>query len=299
MKVLVTGASGFVGTALCAALEAAGDTVIRLVRAEPRGPAELRWNPAAGTIDTAALHSVVPLDAVIHLAGENVGAGRWTPERKARILESRRTSTRLLADTLAGLEPKPAVLLSASATGYYGDRGEEVLEEASTPGNDFLAQVCQEWESAAEPARAAGIRVVHPRIGIVLSAEGGPLEKMLPPFRFGLGGPLGSGRQWLGWITREDVVGALQHALTTSTLSGPVNFVAPNPVRNVEFAGALGKALHRPALLPVPAFALRLLLGEVADAILASQRIVPRRLLESGYPFRHPDLGPAFQQMFR
>jgi uncharacterized protein (TIGR01777 family) len=297
MQIVVTGASGFVGTAVCAALQAAGDTVIRLVRTEPKGPGEVRWDPRSNTLDHAALQGLGPMDAAIHLAGENVGGGRWTPERKALILDSRRQGTELLARELARLEPRPSVLLSASAIGYYGYRGEETLDDDSSLGSGFLAEVCRDWEAAADPAREAGIRVVHPRLGVVLDPHGGPLVKMLLPFRLGVGGPLGGGAQWMSWISLADTVGALRHALATPTLAGPVNYVSPNPVRNRELAAALGRVLHRPAFLPAPAPILRLLLGEMAEMALEGARVIPQRLLASGYTFRHPDLEPALQEM--
>jgi uncharacterized protein (TIGR01777 family) len=296
LHVVVTGASGLIGSAVSRRLEAAGHRVSRMVR-RPAGPGEISWDPDLGRLNPADLEGV---DGVVHLAGENVGA-RWTPARKARIRDSRVRGTRLLSETLARLRRKPAVLVSASAIGIYGNRGDEVLTETSAPGDashDFLVAVAEEWEAAAEPARAAGVRVVHPRFGVVLSPAGGALKKMLPPFRLGLGGRLGNGSQWMSWISIDDAVGSIHYALLTPTLHGPVNTTAPNPVTNDEFTRALGQVLGRPTLFSVPAFALRLALGEMADAtVLISARARPVRLLESGYRFAHPDLESALRHV--
>src|SRR4051812_21888674 len=257
--VAVTGAGGLIGTALISSLAATGYRVTRLVR-RPAQPGELQWEPASGLLHPERLGV---LDAVVHLAGENVGA-RWTAERKRRIKASRSLGTRVLSESLGGLRVKPKVLIAASAVGVYGNRGDEILTEDSTLGNrshDFLAEVAQEWESAAEPARQVGIRVVHPRLGIVLSPRGGALRRMLLPFRLGLGGRLGSGQQWMSWIAIDDVIGAIEHALTSETLRGSVNLTAPEPVTNRDFTAALGRALFRPAIVPVPAPLLRLALG--------------------------------------
>lgn len=303
-KILVTGSTGLVGTALVAALRPQG-RIVRLVRGSPAagdrsGDASgdpyghaVRWDPRAGTIDAGGLEG---LDAVVHLAGENIAGGRWNEERKRHIRDSRVEGTALLARTLAGLESKPGVLVCASAVGFYGDRGEERLDEQSAPGEGFLPEVCVQWEAAADPAREAGIRVVHLRIGIVLSPDGGALKKMLLPFRLGLGGPLGNGRQFMSWISLPDLVGVIRLALEREDLAGPVNAVAPESVRNREFTKALGRALRRPTVLPAPAFALRLLLGrEMADALLlASTRVLPARLQSAGYIHQHPDLDGAF-----
>lgn len=295
MKILVTGASGFVGSQVVRQLAAQGDEILRLVRRKPAGPQEIRWDPQADQLDPAALEGV---SAVVHLAGEPIAAGRWTPAKKARIRESRIQGTRLLAETLGSLSRPPQVLLSASAIGIYGCRGAEPLTEKSRPGKGFLAEVGVEWERATEPALKKGIRVVLLRIGIVLHPAGGALKKMLPAFRLGLGGPLGSGRQYMSWISREDLVGIIQHALVTPGLTGPVNAVSPRPVTNLEFTRALGKALHRPAFLPVPAVALKLLLGKLADeALLASARVEPAQLKASGFRFKHPDLETALRAM--
>ncbi|MBS1242186.1 MAG: uncharacterized protein H6R40_1613, partial [Gemmatimonadetes bacterium] len=259
------------------------------------GPDELGWDPAAGRIDAAGLEGV---DAVVHLAGESIAGGRWTTERKRRITASRLDGTRLLAGALAGLDRKPAVLVSASAIGIYGDRGDEVLTEDSTTGSGFLAELGVDWEAAADPARQAGIRVVTPRLGIILAPGGGALERMLPPFRLGAGGPLGSGRQWMSWLTLDDAVGMLHHVMTRDTIEGPVNAVAPAPVTNVEFARILGRTLHRPAVVPVPGLALELAFGELArEALLGSQRVRPAVLETHRYPFRDPTLHPALQRL--
>ncbi|HYG82213.1 MAG TPA: TIGR01777 family oxidoreductase [Pyrinomonadaceae bacterium] len=297
MKIVVTGASGLVGSRLVPSLEAKGHEVLRLVRNAPAGPREVRWDPSKGTVDAAALEGV---DAAVHLAGENLAEGRWTEEKKRRIRESRVKGTKLISETLAGLARKPEVLVSASAVGFYGDRGAEVLTEESAPGDDFLADVCREWERATAAAEGAGIRVVHTRFGVILSGEGGALKKMLFPFRMGVGGKLGSGRQYVSWVAIDDAVGAIEYALENKRLRGPVNVVAPQPVTNYEFTKALGGALSRPTIFPVPVFALRLLFGEMADAtLLASQRADPSRLKESGYVFKHPDITGALRHVLK
>jgi uncharacterized protein (TIGR01777 family) len=240
------------------------------------------------------------LDAVIHLAGEPIAEGRWTEEKKRRIRESRVQGTRVLSEALAGLKHKPSVLLSASAIGYYGARGSEILTEESAPGDDFLAKVCREWEEATEPAARAGIRAAQMRFGVILSSKGGALVKMLTPFKLGLGGRLGSGEQYMSWIALDDVVGVVDYLLEKDEMSGPVNTVAPNPVTNKDFTKALGHALSRPTLFPVPKFAIRLAFGEVADvALLASQRVEPVRLKASGYVFKYPELKSALVQILK
>lgn len=293
--VAVTGSSGFIGGALVEALRAAGDRVSRLVRHQPdpsRG--EILWDPDTGRVDAAALEGV---DAVVHLAGEPIGE-RWSADKKRRIRDSRVRGTRLLAEALASLSRPPEVLVSTSAIGIYGQRGSERLDEQSRPGSDFLAEVGQEWEAAAEPAALAGVRVVHPRMGLVLHPSGGALARMLPVFRLGGGGRLGGGQQWWSWIARPDAVDALRFLITTTGMRGPVNLVAPEPVTNREFTEALGQALHRPALFPVPAAALHLLFGEMADAtLLASQRVAPDRLLGDGFVFRFPRLDTALRAL--
>ena len=296
MKVLLSGSSGLVGSALVPALASGGHEVVRLVRSQPRDASEVRWDPEAEEIDAARLRGV---DAAVHLAGESIAAGRWSTARKARILVSRDKGTRLLAEALAGLEQRPQVLVSASAVGYYGDRGEETLTEDSGSGSAFfLSNVCRQWEAATEPAADAGIRVVNLRFGIILSSTGGALPRLLTPFRLGVGGTLGSGKQFMSWIAIDDVVEAIVHILTTEALRGPVNAVAPQPVTNREFTKTLGRVLGRPTVFPMPAFAARLAFGEMADELLlASQRVEPAKLLASGYRFRFPDLESALRHL--
>jgi uncharacterized protein len=296
MHVLVSGASGFMGSALVPTLIAGGHTVTRLVRSTPRpGQAEIPWNPVARSIGTPALEG---LDAVVHLAGDNIASGRWTAAKKASIRNSRVQGTTVLCEALAQLVKPPKVLLSASAFGYYGDRGETILREESPPGTGFLAEVCQAWEAATAPAAQRGIRVVHLRFGMVLSPAGGALAKMLTPFRLGLGGVIGTGKQYMSWIVLDDVLGAIHHALNTETLQGPVNVVAPSAVTNREFTTTLGKVLRRPTWLSLPAFAVRLMFGEMGDALLlASTRVAPARLVASGYTFQYPELEQALQHL--
>lgn len=296
MRILVTGSTGLVGSALVLFLSASGHAVIRLVRSEvPPGGAAARWDPEAGMLDPAALEG---LDAVVHLAGEDIAGGSWTAAKKARIRGSRVEGTALLARTLASLDRPPAALACASAIGYYGDRGDETLTEESSPGSGFLASVCRDWEAAATPAVEAGIRVLHLRFGVVLSAAGGALAKMLGPFRMGMGGPIGSGRQYVSWIAMDDVLEAINHLLSNPTLHGPVNVASPKPVTQLEFARTLGRVLGRPTVLAVPAFGMRLMFGEMAtEVLLASQRLEPARLLSSGYEFRYPDLEPALRHL--
>jgi uncharacterized protein (TIGR01777 family) len=297
MLVAVTGASGLIGTALARRLEAEGHQVLRLTRSRPTGPGQVRWDPAAGRLDPDALAKA---DAVVHLAGANIGDKlRWTAREKRKILRSRVEGTALVARTMADLAGGPSglrVLVCASGAHYYGDRGDEVLTEASGPGEGFLAGVVRQWEAAADPARAAGLRVVHLRTGPVQDASGAGLPKQALQFRLGLGGRFGSGRQWLSWIALDDIAGAYLHALTRDDLDGPVNAAAPNPVTNAEFTATLARVLRRPAVLHVPAFAPRLVLGEFADEMLfASIRAVPARLLETGYRFRFPELEAALR----
>ncbi len=295
MDVLVSGSTGLIGTALVRALEERGHRVVRLVRSGGGGRNAVRWDPSSGTIEADGLEGI---DAVVHLAGEGIAEGRWTAEKKARILDSRKQGTRLLAGAVAGLRTPPRVMVSTSAIGYYGDRGNELLRETSPPGDLFLSKVCVEWEGAAEPAREAGVRVVHPRIGIVLSTKGGALKQTLPIFKLGLGGKIGSGRQYWSWVTLDDVVGAMIHAIETNTLEGPVNVVAPDAPTNVEFTKALGRVLNRPTVFPLPAPAARLMLGEVADELLLpSARVESARLKETGYDYRHPELEGAFRHL--
>jgi len=293
MDILITGASGLVGSALIPLLTTAGHQITRLVRSPPRSEQEIQWDPQTGMRNFARLEG---LDAVIHLAGESIAAGRWTEEQKRRIRDSRVTGTQTLCTALTQLALPPKVLISASALGYYGDRGEEILYEGSPPGRGFLPEVCIAWEEATKPAEKSGIRVVLLRIGIVLSPTGGALAKMLLPFKLGLGGVVGSGQQYMSWIALDDVIGAIAHALTTEALWGPVNCVAPNPVTNREFTKTLGHVLNRPTLFPVPAFVLRLTLGEMAnDLLLSGARLEPRRLLETQYRFHYPQLEGALR----
>lgn len=294
MKILVSGSTGLIGSELVSFLNRQGNQVVRLVRRPPAG-GEIQWEATAGGMELGKLEG---FDAVVHLAGDPIAQGRWTPAKKARIRDSRVQGTQLLAESLAQLTKPPKVLICASAIGYYGDRGDELLTEESSPGNSFLGKVGQEWEQASQPAAQKGIRVVNLRFGIVMSPKGGALKMMLPPFRMGAGSPLGSGRQTMSWVSLEDVVGAIHHALTHDSLRGPVNVVAPQPVTNLQFTKTLGKVLRRPTLFPVPAFAVRLLFGEMADeALLASARVAPMKLKATGFSFKHPELEGALRVM--
>jgi uncharacterized protein len=293
MKVLISGATGLIGSSLAQELKSGGHHVTSLTRS-PTGENNISWDPDAGTVDG----SLEGTDAVVHLAGESIAEGRWTVSKKRRIMDSRKKGTRLLAETIAGLTTPPRVMVSASAVGYYGDRADEVLREDSRPGSDFLAEVCKVWEAAADPAWEAGIRVVHTRFGIVLSLEGGALGTMLPIFKLGGGGRIGRGRQWWSWVAIDDVVGTIHHALENDSVEGPVNVGSPNPMTNAEYTRVLGKVLNRPTVLPVPAPAIRLALGGIADALLlASQRMEPAKLKETGYRFRHPELEGALRHL--
>lgn len=300
MKIIVTGSTGLIGSALVASLLARGDEVTCLVREKrdaPRadGTREVLWSPDRGELNAAELEGH---DAAIHLAGDPIAEGRWTDEKKRRIRESRVQGTTLLAETLARLSAPPRTLLTASAVGYYGDRGEEVLTEASAPGADFLSGVCREWEASAEAAKAAGIRVVHLRFGVVLSGAGGALAKMLTPFKLGAGGKIGSGRQYMSWIALDDAVGAILHALAHEELAGAANVVAPRAVTNAEFTKTLGSVLGRPTIFAMPAFAARLAFGEMADAaLLASQRAEPAQLKATNYEFKYPELEGALRHV--
>ena len=295
VKVLVSGSTGLIGSALAVHLTQKGEQVVRLVRAKSTGNSEILWNPVARVLDVKNLGG---FDAVVHLAGDPIAKGRWTPEKKASIRDSRIKGTRFLAESLAKLSNPPKAFACASAIGIYGNRADEGLTEESPPGVGFLAEVGKEWEKACEPATTRGIRVVHLRFGIVLSPHGGALKLMLPPFQFGLGGKLGSGMQWMSWVSIDDVVGAIHHVLTNESLRGPVNVVAPNPVTNLEFTKRLGRVLGRPTLFLVPAFAVRLLFGQLADeALLASARVEPKRLKSTGYRFRYPELETALRDL--
>ncbi len=302
MKILVTGSTGLLGRALVSELKNAGHTVCRLVRpvTNPELLAgsdgfDVRWDPATGELGGAA----VGADAVVNLAGASIADGRWTAERKKVLRSSRVDTTRALVSALAKMAARPRVLVSASATGYYGNRGDEVLTEESQPGTGFLSELAGEWEREAEKAEVLGIRVVLARIGVVLARDGGALPQMARPFRLGVGGKLGSGQQWMSWVSLEDAVAALRVGLENGTVRGPVNVVSPQPLRNAEFTRALANALHRPALFPAPAFALRLALGEMADALLlSSQRVVPAKLENMCYRFLHSDLQTVLAQIF-
>jgi uncharacterized protein (TIGR01777 family) len=302
MNILITGATGFVGRRLCEMLHQAGHTVRALSRdsvaAKQRVPnlkEVFPWNPLQ---ELPPLQAFEGCDAVINLAGESI-AGRWTTAKKQLIRDSRVLGTKNLVNALAQLSSRPKVLLSASAIGYYGDRGEETLTEDAAPGSDFLAQVCRDWENEALKAESLGMRVVRLRIGLVLGRGGGTLQALLPLFRVGLGGPLGSGRQWWSWIHRDDLCRLIVQILANESISGPVNATAPQPVRQKEFAQVLGRVLRRPAFLPTPAFALKIALGEFADGILASQRALPRRAQEMGYRFQFEELEGALREILQ
>jgi uncharacterized protein len=295
MRVLVTGASGFIGSALMRALRAAGHEAVALVRRPPRpGAAEVQWDPA-GAIEGSKFSDA---DAVVHLAGESVAAGRWNAERKARILNSRVQGTQTVAASMAGATPRPRVLVSASANGIYGNTGERIVTEAERPGSTFLAEVGRQWENATRAAADAGIRVVTPRIGMVLSGDGGALPRMLTPFRMGVGGRLGNGGHWMSWITLDDLIAFILYALGNESLSGPVNAVTPNPVTNTEFTRALGAVLHRPTVFPMPAFVVRTVFGEMGEELLlTSNRAVPQVALATGFQFRYPEIKGALEHV--
>jgi uncharacterized protein len=295
MKIVIAGASGLIGSALVAALVAQGHAVRKLVRRAASAADEVAWDPGARTLDAAELAGT---DAIVNLAGENIAGGRWSAARQERIRRSRIDATSTLVSAMAALAPKPVVFLSASAVGYYGDRGDEILRESSAIGHGFLPEVCLAWETHAEGAARLGVRTVLLRFGTVLAAGGGALGKMLPIFRAGLGGRLGSGRQWMSWIAIADVVGAVRHCLVNRDCAGPFNVTAPGAVTNAEFTAALGGVLGRPAGVPAPAWALRAAFGRMADeALLASTRAVPERLGATGYRFQFPELEPALRQV--
>jgi len=294
--IVVTGATGLIGSKLVAALQSEGQRVIRAVRREVRDTQnELRWDPLTGTIEREKLEGV---DAVVHLAGENIAGRRWSETYKQRLLESRVQGTRLICETIAGLERKPRVLACASAIGFYGDRGNEPLNETAAVGQGFLPELCLQWEQSCQAARDAGIRVANMRLGVVLSPEGGALASMLTPFKLGAGGVVGSGEQHFSWISLDDAVRAIQFVLTNDSLSGPVNLVSPQPATNREFTKTLGRVLSRPTVLPMPAFAARLAFGEMADALLlASARVLPSQLTATGFDFKYPQLEGALRHL--
>ena len=295
MKILVSGMSGPIGAELLPAIGASGNKVTRLVRRPPQSSDEIRWDPMRSIVP----ETVSGFDAVIHLAGESI-VGRWTSEKKARMVDSRVQGTGHLAEALARASRKPQVLITASAIGYYGDRGEETLTEESGPGTNFLAGLCRQWEAATGAAAQAGIRTVQVRIGVMLSTKGGALPKMLTPFKLGLGGRIGSGRQYLSWISIDDVVGAILYALNAGQVRGPVNATAPNPATNSEFTRSLAEVLHRPAIFPMPTFAVRALFGQMGDELLlASARVLPSKLQVSGYQFRRPELKTALMSLLK
>ena len=290
MKIAVTGSSGLVGSALVPFLMKSGHDVVRLKRPE-------HWDLESRTVNASVFSGA---DAVVHLAGENIAAGRWTAARKQRIRDSRTIGTKLIAEAISRMDPPPQVLVSASAIGYYGDRGEELLREESPSGTGFLADVCRQWEAATDAATRKGIRVVHLRIGVVLSEKGGALEKMLLPFKVGVGGKIGSGHQYWSWISLEDVCGVIVHCIQASGLHGPVNTVSPSPVTNLEFTKTLGRVLGRPTIFPLPAVAARLALGEMADALLlSSARVEPIKLLGSRFVYKHKELEPTLRHLLK
>lgn len=297
MRVLVTGASGLVGAALGTRLQAEGHTVTPLVRGQWANTDQPSWDPQKGRIE---LGKGAPFEAFVHLAGENIAAGRWTVKQKRAIRDSRVDGTRLLCEAIAKLEEKPRVLICASAIGFYGERGDTELDETSPSGTGFLPDVCREWEEATQPAIEVGVRVVHLRIGVVLASEGGALAKMLTPFKMGVGGVIGNGRQYMSWISLTDVVRVIQFALRDETLQGPVNTVAPGAVTNREFTKTLGKTLGRPTIFPMPAFAAKLAFGEMAEALLlGSTRVTPKRLTDAGFSFEHPQLSEALSAILK
>jgi hypothetical protein len=295
MNILVTGSTGLIGSELVSCLSRNQHQVIRLVRHARAGTDEISWDPAAGILDPQSLEG---LDAVVHLAGENIASGRWTEEKKRRIRDSRLQGTQLLAQSLSRLFDPPKVLVSVSAVGFYGDRGDEQLDEDSKPGIGFLPELCRLWEEATRAASARGIRVVIPRVGMVLSPAGGALGLMLPVFRLGIGGRIGAGRQYMSWITIEDLIGVINHAIQNQSMHGPINAVSPTPVTNRDFSKSLAQALSRPAAFALPAFAARIAFGQMADEVLlASARVSPERLLQSEFRFQFPELDGALRHM--
>jgi uncharacterized protein (TIGR01777 family) len=303
MKILITGSTGLVGTALTQDLQRVGHTVCRLIRPGTTTQSigntqsfDVNWNPATGELGGAA----VGADAVVNLAGASIAGGRWTPQRKDLLRSSRVDTTRALVQALAKMSARPRVLVSASATGYYGNRGDETLTEESQPGTDFLSGIAKEWESEALKAEALGIRVVRARFGVILSKQGGALPQMIRPFQFGVGGKIGTGKQWLSWIALDDVIAILRLAVENANITGPLNVISPQPVTNADFTKILATVLHRPALFPVPAYSLRLIFGEMAEALLlSSQRVLPYQLQKLNYQFHHPDLAAALTAILK
>jgi len=296
MKIAIAGSSGLVGSALVPALTAEGSSVTRLVRGAPKS-GEIEWHPNQHQVSSQLLEG---FDVIINLAGENIAGGRWTDEHKRKIRDSRVSGTHLLSEAIAGMKAKPSAFICASATGIYGDRDDETLDEQSESGGGFLAGVCREWEKACEPAIKAGVRVVNLRFGPILAREGGMLAKLLTPFKMGMGGKVGSGKQYISWVALEDAVNAIKLVVHDQSIGGPVNVVSPNPVRNEEFTHVLGHALNRPTALTVPAFAARLAFGEMADEmLLVSQKVIPKRLTAAGFQFQYPDLEGAMKKYVR
>ena len=299
MKILVIGATGLIGRSLCRFLTADGHTVAAssrtIIKPKDLAISEIhQWDPQSGPLPRGALTEV---DAVVNVAGEPVDSRRWSYQQKRRIRDSRVITSQNIVEGLRSVDRKPAVFVSGSAVGFYGDRGDEQLIESSSPGRGFMSEVCEEWEHEAGRANDLGIRVVQIRTGVVLSRHGGALKKMLAPFKLGLGGPLGDGKQWFPWIHIDDIAGIFRHAMITASLAGPVNGAAPNPVTNAEFTRELGRALHRPAFLPVPEIALKVLIGEMAEVLFGSQRVLPKAALASGYEFHHPLLDEALEDL--
>lgn len=295
MKVVITGSHGLIGSNLSDFLSQQGHDITRLVRTRPTGAHEAYWNPEKGEIDANALEGV---DAIIHLAGENIAEGRWNQSKKARIKNSRIQGTHLLSETVIGLKKPPSVFICASAIGFYGDRGKSPVDEASMAGSGFLTELCQAWERACLPIQNSGVRLVNMRFGVVLSPQGGALAKMLPPFKMGVAGRVGNGKQYMSWVALDDVLGAMEFALENQKIHGPVNVVAPRAVTNHEFSKTLGHVLHRPAIMPMPAMVARLAFGEMADELLlASTKVRPSRLLAAGYDFQYPELEGALDHL--
>lgn len=294
MNVLITGGTGFIGGALSQELKSSGHSVLITTRLQTYSKEKLTWNlPALISSDTMS-----NIDAVVNLAGESIASGRWTKTRKERIMSSRTNITRALVQSMQNANPKPKVLISASAIGFYGPCGDEFVTEDAPPGTNFLADVCKAWEAEALKAEEMGVRVVLVRIGGVLESDGGALPKMIMPFKFFLGGPIGSGKQWFSWIHRDDITGIIKYALENKSISGPINLTAPDPVTNKEFSSAIGRAISRPSWLPVPGFIVKITLGELGDILLTGQRVLPEKALKAGYKFKHPDVDEALRAIF-